>query len=300
MKRLAVVALFLLAACGSINTVQAHSISLAYKAGDTYNYALHFVLKYTIGVQSMSIPLDLDLSGKETVKVKSVDSSGVADATVTVSDLSAKTTVNGTTNTTTTASTTVEVKVGPDGRVISVNGSAMGNSASFPGMSGSDSGLVSAILPDKPVKPGDTWTKSYDEAGVMGSTGTFHVTSDNKYVRDEKVSSINTAVVESKINANLDLTFDMSKLAGGGTPLFPSAGAGNTGSAGIQGMTIKGTTTSDVTSWIDSSARHIVKSHSTGSVDATLAFQMEAGQTIPGLTGPITFKGTQTLDMNPA
>ena len=297
MKRLAVAALFLLAACGSVNTVQAHTISLAYKAGDTYKYALHFVLKYTIGVQSMSIPLDLDLSGKDTVKVNSVDSTGVADATITVSDLSAKTTVNGTTNTTTTASTTVEVKIGPDGRVISVNGNAMGSSGSFPGMSGTDSGLVSAILPDKPVKPGDTWTKSYDETGLAGSTGTLHVTSDNKYLRDEKVSNVNAAVVESKINANLDLTFDMSKLGGGGTPLFPSGGAG---SGGLQGMTMKGTTTSDVTSWIDSGARHIVKSHSTGSVDATLDFQMAAGETIPGLTGPITFKGTQTLDMNPA
>jgi len=297
MKRLAVAALFLVAACGSVNTVQAHTISLAYKAGDTYKYALHFVLKYTIGVQSMSIPLDVDLSGKQTVKVNSVDSTGVADATITVSYLSAKTTVNGTTNTTTTASTTVEVKVGPDGRVISVNGNAMGTSAAFPGISCTDSGLVSAILPDKPVKPGDTWTKSYDETGLAGSTGTLHVTSDNKYVRDEKVSNVNAAVVESKINANLDLTFDMSKLGGGGTPLFPSGGAG---SGGLQGMTMKGTTTSNVTSWIDSGARHIVKSHSTGSVDATLDFQMAAGQTMPGLTGPITFKGTQTLDMNPA
>jgi len=27
---------------------------------------------------------------------------------------------------------------------------------------------------------------------------------------------------------------------------------------------------------------------------------MTAGGTTPGLTGPITFKGTQTMDMNPA
>lgn len=296
MKRLAVVALFLVAACGSVNAVQAHTISLAYKAGDTYKYALHFVFKYTVGIQTMSIPLDLDMSGKETVKVNSVDSSGVATVTVTLTDMSVKSTVNGTTSTTTTASTTVDVKVGPDGRIISVNGSAMSGSGSLPGMSGSDSGLVSAILPDKPVKPGDTWTKSYDQSGLMGSTGSFHVASDNKYLRDENVNNVTAAVVESKINATIDLTFDMAKLGGsGGTSLFPSGG-----SSGIQGMTMKGTTTSDVTSWIDSSARHIVKSHSTGSVDATLDFQMAAGQTMPGLTGPITFKGTQTLDMNPA
>lgn len=297
MKGLAVVAVFLVAACGSVNVVQAHTISLAYKKGDTYKYALHFVLNYTVGVQTMSIPLNLDLSGKETMKVNSVDTNGVADATITVSDLTAKAEVNGTTNTTTTASTTVDVKIGPDGRIISVNGNAMGSSGSFPGMSGTDSGLVTAILPDNPVKPGDTWTKSYDEAGLMGSTGTLHVTTDNKYLRDEKVSNTDSAVVESKINATIDLTFDMSALAGsGGTSLFPTGGSGSS----IQGMNMKGTTTSDVTSWIDSSARHIVKSHSTGTIDATLDFKMAAGQTMPGLTGPITFKGKQTLDMNPA
>jgi hypothetical protein len=208
--------------------------------------------------------------------------------------MSMKTSVNGTTNTTTTASQTVNVKIGPDGHVISVNGNAMGNST-LPGMSGTESGFVSAILPDNPVKPGDTWSKSYDESNLLGSTGTFHVTSDNKYVKDDKVNNVSAAVVESKINANLDLKFDMSSLGGsGGTSLFPSG-------AGVQGMTMKGTTKSDVTSYIDTSARRILKSHSTGSVDATLDFIPAAGATPqPGLSGPITFKGTQTLDMNPA
>ena len=297
MRRLALIALFLVAACGSINTVSAHTISLAYKAGDTYKYTLHFVINYTVGAQGLSIPLDLDATGKETLKVNSVDSTGVADVTVTITDLSAKTTVNGTTNTTTKQSTTVQIKVGPDGHVISVNGNAMGGSSgSLPGVSDTSSGLVSAILPDKPVKPGDTWTKTYDETNLMGGTGKLHVATDNKYLRDEKLSNINAAVVESKITGDLDLTFDMSSLGGSGSPLFPSTG----GSAGLQSMAMKGTTKSDVTSWIDSGARRIVKSHSTGSVDMTLNLNMTAGSTSPGFSGPITFKGTQTLDMNPA
>jgi hypothetical protein len=296
MKRLALIALFLVAACGSVAAgSQAHAIRLAYKAGDSYKYSLHFVLNYTIGVQGVSLPLDLDMSGKESVKVKSVDSSGVADLSITLTDMSAKVSVNGTTNTTTTASSTVEVKVGPDGHVISVNGSAMSGSGSLPGLSGTDSGLISAILPDKPVKPGDTWTKNYDDTNFMGSTGTLHVTTDNKYLRDDKVSNINAAVVESKIDASLDLTFDTSSL-GGGSSLFPARG----GSSGLQSMSMKGTTKSDVTSYIDASAGHILKSHSTGTVDATINLNMAAGSAAPGLTGPITFKGTQTLDMNPA
>ena len=301
MKRLAAIAisvLFGIAACGSANTVSAHSISLAYKSGDSYKYALHFVLNYQIGISSvgMTLPLNLDLSGKEAVKVNSVDSSGVADVTITITDLSTKSVVNGTTTTTTTASTTINVKIGPDGRILSVNGSALGNS-SLPGISGTDSAFISAILPDKPVKPGDTWSKTYDESNPTGSTGAVHVTTDNKYVKDETVGSVNAAVVDSKINATIDLKFDMSMLGGsGGTSLFPTGGSG-----GIQGLSMKGTVKSDVTSWIDSGARHIVKSHSTGSLDATLDFNLAPGATPqPGLSGPITFKGTQTLDMNPA
>lgn len=307
MRRLAAIALLVLfgvAACGSANTVSAHTISLAYKAGDSYKYSLHFVFKYTIGIQSlgMSVPFNLDLSGKEAVKVNSVDSSGVADVTITLTDLTTKTEVNGTTTTTTTASTTVNLKMGPDGRIVSVNGSATGSST-LPGLSGTNSGFVSAILPDKPVKPGDSWSKSYDDSNPMGSTGTFHVTTDNKYLRDEKVSNVNAAVVESKINAMLDLTFDTSSLGGsGGTPLFPTGDGG-----GLQSLAMKGTVKSDVTSWIDSGARHIVKSHSTGSLDATLDLHIAAGASPtpsptarPVLSGPITFKGTQTLDMSPA
>lgn len=299
MKRVALllscIALFV-AACGSIG-VQAHTISLAYKAGETYKYKLHVVLNYTVAAQGLSIPFNIDMSGKETVKVKSVDSSGTADLAIDVSDITAKTTVNGTTNTTTTTtSTSVEIKVGPDGRIVSVNGNALGSSGSLPGMSGAEGGLVTAILPDKPVKPGDKWTKNYDQTNPMHSTGAYHVTTDNTYVKDEKVGSTDTALVESRIKADLDLSFDMSTLAGeGGTGFFPSAG----GSGGIKGMSMKGTTKSDVTTWIDTSARRIVKSHSSGSVDATLSFILAPGATTPGLSGPIAFKGTQTLDMNP-
>lgn len=295
MKRLALLVLFLVAACGSAGGVQARTISLAYKSGDTYKYMLHMTFNYTIGAQGMSIPFNLDMTGKETVKVKSVDSSGTADLSIELTGMSVKSTINGTTSTiTTTTATTVEVKVGSDGRIVSVNGSALGSSGSMAGFGGNQGGLVSAILPDKPVKPGDTWTKNYDQANAMGSSGSIHVTSDNKYLRDEQVNNVNAAVVESKINTNLDLTLNLSALGGGS--LFPA-----NGSSGLQSLGFKGTTKSDVTSWIDSSARRIVKSHSTGSLDATLTFNMAPGATpMPGLTGPLTFTGTQTLDMNPA
>jgi len=293
-KRAALLALLLVAACGNFGN-QAQSISLGYKTGDTYKYGFHLVMKYTIAASGMSIPLDMDLGAKETVTVKSVDSSGTADLSVDINSVSIKMSMNGTTNTTTTnTGGTIDMKVAKDGRVLSVNGNAFGSSTALPGMTGTQGGVVSAILPDHPVKPGDAWTKSYDEPNPLG-TSSIHATSNNTYLRDESVGSVKTAVIESKVNTNLDMTIDLSSMLGGsGTP---SAG----GAAGAETLSMKGTSISDTTTWIDTSARRIVKTHSTGSVNATLTVNLPAGSaTTPGLSGPITFKGTQTLDLTPA
>jgi hypothetical protein len=64
---------------------------------------------------------------------------------------------------------------------------------------------------------------------------------------------------------------------------------------------MNGTAKSDTTTWIDTSAHRIVKTHATGSVDATLTANVPTGAaTSPMLSGPIMFKGTQTLDLTPA
>lgn len=295
MKRAALLASFLIASCGTFGA-QAQSISLAYKTGDTARYSFHLVMKYTIAASGMSIPLDMDLGAKEAVTVKSVDSSGTADLSVDISNVTIKMSMSGTTNTTTTKTGgTLDMKVAKDGRVLSINGDAFGSSTALPGITGTQGGVVSAILPDHPVKPGDTWTKSYDVPNPLGAT-TVHATSNNTYLRDENVGSVKTAVIESKINTNLDMTIDLSSMLGAsGAP--PSTGV----AAGTETLSMKGTSSSDTTTWIDTGARRIVRTHSTGSVNATLTVNVPAGSaTTPGLSGPISFKGTQALDLTPA
>ena len=295
MKRAALLAFFLVAGCGAFGA-QAQSISLGYKTGETIKYGFHMVMKYTIAASGMSIPLNMDLGAKETVTVKSVDSSGTADLSVDINNVSIKMSMNGTTNTTTTnTGGTIEMQVARDGRVLSVNGNAFGSSTALPGMTGTQGGVVSAILPDHPVKPGDRWTKSYDQPNPLGASA-IHATSNNTYLRDESVGSVKAAVIESKVNTNLDMTIDLSSMlgaAGGPTP--------TTGGPAAESLSMKGTSTSVTTTWIDTGARRIVKTHSTGSVNATLTVNITAGSaTTPGLSGPITFKGTQTLDLTPA
>ena len=294
MKRLALLAFFVVAACGSIG-VQAQTISLAYKAGDVSKYSFHVVLKYTVAASGMSIPLNMDMSAKETATVKSVDSDGTADLSVVISDISMKMTMNGTTNTTTTNTPqTIDMKIAKDGRVISVNGNAFGNNA-LPGVSGTQGGVISAILPDHPVKPGDTWTKNYDVPNPVG-TGSIHATSDNTYLRDDTVNGAKAAVVESKTSTNLTMNLDLGSMLGapGTASPSPSTAGGS--------LTMTGTSKADTTSWVDVSGHRIVKTHSTGTVDATITVSAtpSPAATVPSFSGPITLKGTQTVDLTPA
>ena len=235
-----------------------------------------------------TIPITLDMTAHETVTVKSVDSSGTATLSIAVSKVTIKTTTSGTSNTTTgTPIPAIELKVGADGRVLSVNGTSF-NGSPFTMFSGMGGNFTSAVLPDKAVSPGDKWFKDYDQANQMGS-GSIHVTTKSTYLRDESGS----AVVQTTSTAVIDMTLDMSKI---------TAGQAVPGSAMLgSGLTLKGTTSSDVTTWIDKSAHRMVKSKSTGTTDATMTFNMQSGTSaIPGLTGPFTIKGTQTLDLNPA
>jgi hypothetical protein len=285
MKRLTLVALFAFA-CGAV-PAQAQTLSLGYHSGDTYKYSFHSTTKQTLGASGMAVPSQIDTSATETVKVKSVDSSGTADLAITLGNFNLKSATGSVTNTTTgLPDTTLDVSVAADGRVLSMNGQQFAGANPFLVFSGLGGGFfVSAVLPSNAVKPGDTWSKSYDQANP-GGTGTVHLTSQSKYLRNETIQGVNAAVVETTSNGSLDMTLGA-----------PAAGAA---SSGFGGMSIKGTLTSDVTTWIDPSTHRLLKTHSTETNSGTVNIDSSASSGLPGLTGPITIKGTGTTDLNPA
>ena len=291
MRKVALVAIFAVA-CGA--TAHAQTLALAYKGGDTYRYAIHSIVNETVDAVAMAIPLKLDLTATETVSVKSVDSSGTADLSIALSNVVMKSVTGTVTNTTTgTQIPTISIKVAADGRVLSVNGNAMGgNPFTLPG----GGAFISAVLPDTAVKPGDTWSKDFDQANPVG-TGTIHVTAKSKYLRDESLKGITAAVVETTTSGAIDITIDMStalpKLQSGSpTPTLPIGAP--------QSLSLKGTMTTDITSWIDPSGRRVMKSHKTGTTNATITFVGGTGPAMPGLTGPFTMKGDETTDLSPA
>src|SRR5260370_38614809 len=84
MRRLAAVALVAVA-CGAV-AVHAQTLTLAYKTGATYHYTIHMTSNYAVSSGAINEPAKLDMKAKETVKVNSADSSGVADVRATFPD----------------------------------------------------------------------------------------------------------------------------------------------------------------------------------------------------------------------
>jgi hypothetical protein len=284
MKRFTLVAVFAIA-CGAV-PAQAQTLALGYHTGDAYRYSFHSTTKQTIEAAGVTLPADVDMSASEAVKVVSVDSAGAADLALTLSNFTIKSTTGGVSNTTTgIPDTTMNIKVAADGRILSLNGNQIAAGNPFLAFSGMGGGLfVISVLPSNAVKPGDSWSKDYDQANP-GGTGSVHLTTHSTYLRNETMNGVNAAVVETTSSGSIDITLGP---AGGAAP------------AGAFGGSIKGTMTSDVTTWLDPGGHRILKTHSTETNDGTMTFSGPSMTAIPGMSGPITIKGTGTTDLTSA
>lgn len=292
MKRIALLAVLVVAACGSFGLAQPQTLSLAYKPGDTYKYKFHSTTKQTAGVGGMTIPIEFDLTARESVTVKSVDSSGLADLTITLSDVTFKSVAAGVTNTTTgTPVESIEVKIHRDGSIASVEGNALPADNPLTALSGLGGNFfVAAVLPAYPVKASDTWSKSYDQTNPSGLGG-VHITSKSTYLRDETFDGVNAAVVETKSTATIE--------ASGTKGATPTASA-------AADVSVSGTLTTDVTTWIDPNGHRIMQSRSTAQDEMTIVLPPSFGptgttdKTTPLFAGPLTAKGGTTTDLTPA
>lgn len=307
MRRLAVVAVFLVA-CG-ILPAHAQTIALAFKQGDTYTYALHLAANLNINAGTISQEVKIDAKAKESVAVNSVESDGTADTSLTVSGLTITTTgkaPDGSTSTTTTTNSSAippqQLKVAPDGRILAVNGESVSAESPFGVLVGSN--LAYAVLPDTAVKPGDKWTKSYDQS-QPGGQSSVHVTSNSTYLRDESFHGVNAAVIETKSTAAFTMSFDSLAPAPNmpNPPNVPNAQPGVQPTPvppGVGGVSMQGTVTSDTTSWVDPAARRVLKSMEKADLKSTISGLASGTAAAGALAGGVTITGTQSLDLEPA
>ena len=266
MRRLFAAVAVLVVACG-ILPAHAQTLALNFKAGDTYRYALHFTATFAVTATTAAVTenVKVDAKAKEAANVTGVESDGTADISLTFSDLSVTTTGKTSDGKTTTDTTTQksalppqQLKVAPDGRIVSVNGESVSAASPFGVLVGGE--LAYAVLPDSAVKPGDKWSKSYDQS-QPGGQSSVHVTTNSTYLRDESFHGANAAVVETRSNATFTISGSML-----------------------------GTVDSETTSWVDPKARRVLKSTTKATLKATIT-TLETG---------VTIDGTQNMDLEPA
>ena len=145
------------------------------------------------------------------------------------------------------------------------------------------------VLPDHPVKPGDTWTKSFDQTLPFGG-GDLSYTSHNTFVRYEKVSGVKAAVIRSTMSVPLDLTIDLRKLLdtyGQGAPI--PKGSHPTIQYG-------GRVSMDQTAWFDPIGGSLVKTLLVAQFDMQMQFKGFPSKQLPG-GGQVAFAGSMTLTL---
>ncbi len=275
MRRLALVALVALASCGPPPGQPAPSsagqaLKLVFHAGATYRFSLHAVESLSGGTDPT---VNFDFTAHETAAVQSIGSDGVADISLALTDM----TVTGGGNTGSTSAGTsrpaYDAQVAPDGRILSMDGPPMG--AKFPFRTGFDGSLIVAILPDGLVKPGDSWSKTYDQVNPFGaSSGTLRIQASSRYLRDESIAGVNAAVVETTSDATIDSTVPILP-GSGATPSYPGL------PGGVTGIALTGRTSTDVTTWFDPHGNRILKTHITAKTVASLGTVVARGAPTP-------------------
>lgn len=228
-----------------------------------YRYSFELTANETLD----QVPDILKETALLTYTVRSVDAVGIGDISLDPSSVVITSTVDQLTMPVSSApSSTIDLKVAADGRVLSesVHGDPAGGSINW------------GVLPDRAVMPGDRWSKDYD-ISLEGSVGRNHLVTRSRYLRDESFHGAKAAVVETTIAQT-------SNVHSGPT------------AAGDTRVTSKGTSMSIITTWIDRDAHRVLKSHVTATFDQTATFDA------PSLPPPtvVSITGSETADLLPA
>jgi hypothetical protein len=288
-RRLALVAVVIVSCAPSptqtATPAAGQTLKLVFHAGAVYRFSLHSIQSLATGTDPAS---QFEFTAQETATVQSVDATGTADIDVSLSNVVALSgAVGGQTDTSRPA---FDVKIAPDGRILSMDGPAM--ASKFPFRTGFDANLIVAVLPDVQVMPGDTWTKEYDQLNPFGAgSGTIHIQTASKYLRDESINGVGAAVVETTSEATIDTTESVGVGAPTpGSPSYPLL------PGGVTGFALTGTTSTDVTTWIDPSGHGIMKTHITAKTAASIGTVVAPGAPTPA-AGSLSSEADESVDL---
>jgi hypothetical protein len=182
------------------------------------------------------------------------------------------------------------LRISRDGEILDGGASASSSSGSPSIVPGLDQ--LTPLLPDHAVKPGDAWTKTYDRPVPYGD-GKLHYSTDNKFLRYERVGAVEAAVIETSGSLPLTFSLDVRKLlqAGGQAGLlrqFPSKSQPKISYAGSGSL--------DLLSTVDPKAGEMLKAHLEAKFDLKTTFLGFPKGSVPA--GAVPQSGKLTLDLD--
>lgn len=250
-------------------SANAQPLALSFSGGQTETYEMHMTMNGQMSAGELlgEQEISMDVTQVVTWEVSSVDEDGVATITVTVDEMSG--TVNGMPIPSEASATPpIEIRVAPDGRIVSAGGlsflgSGQTGGASFPGMD-----QMTPLLPDDAVAPGDTWTKDFSQEVPFGE-GTIEFTAASTLERYEDVDGVEAAVITTEYSVPLDFSIDFDELL---ASLGGAEGAADLAELGGVSISYGGEGSFEQTSWVDPEAKAMLKTSSTGSFDMTMGF----------------------------
>ena len=265
----------LVVGCELPGTVKARAFTTGLTAGQSVRYQVHTVVSGTLTAGASQLPVDSDQRVSQTLRVDSVDKAGTATVTLTTDTIT-----DSSGAALTTKPGPVVLKIGADGRILAGSGAQLGGR--LPSLPGTDQ--LTPILPGHPVKPGDSWDRSYVRPNPYGA-GAFSLTAHNKYVRDETVGGHAAAVIDSTLTGPLDFTIDFSKIPN----LQPGAATG--------AVHYVGSVNSKNRYWLSTAGRGgVLKSSASG--DYSLPYAVVVSTSQAGGPQQVSFSGRIRTDLN--
>jgi hypothetical protein len=238
------------------------ALALKFTPGQTVRYRVGLTMDGTATNEAESSPYRLDVTETVTWRVRSLDARGIATLDLSVDG--GTVTVNGQAHPASTAAPATVLQVAPDGRILSVQDPGVlpgrGAGAGFPGLD-----QLTPVLPLRPVMPGSSWSRVYDQAFPLGE-GTLHYTTANRFVRYEDTGGVRTAVLSGSLSVPVEVTVDVNRLGGVQGSANPAGGTTPT-------IGYRGTSSARQTAWVDPKAGVLVRLATMGTVDMTLSFQ---------------------------
>jgi hypothetical protein len=262
------------------------ALALSLVRDGSYSYDVHMEMGGTISAQGQQIPFNMQVDQTIGWRVESLETDGTA--TITVSTKTGSARINGQLGPPLPSQTST-IRVAKDGRILS-------GGLEFRGFENSDFGSMVPgsnqflpLLPDHPVKPGDTWTKRFDQDLPFGM-GRLRYSVDSSLLRYETIDGKRNAVLLSTLRLPLDMSIDLRKFLGS------SGDAGKVIPAGTNPkMKFGGSLTMVQTAWFDQVHGELTRSSGDARFDMNIEFKDFPAQANPG--GPMHFTGTMSLQV---